>query len=138
MLGYGERVGGYDENTQCAQQAQCSPGRPEAPGAQEYAFDASVRIFDTQQNAIENEIIRAREDGHMRGYKEGYEQANKSWNRHSVSRELHEDTVKTLQQRNQNQYDMLTAMEQTNYKLAEENRILQRHLDVYRIAFGAL
>lgn len=36
-------------------------------GAQEYAFDASNRIFETQQNAIEHEIIRARELGQREG-----------------------------------------------------------------------
>lgn len=48
-------------NVQCQQ--VCDSPDTTLPGAQEYAFDASNRIFERQQEAIEQEIIRAREMG---------------------------------------------------------------------------
>jgi hypothetical protein len=65
MLGYGESVGRACEQAQCRQTTE--------PSAQQYAFDASNRIFEKQQNAIENEIIRAREDGQREGREQEYQ-----------------------------------------------------------------
>lgn len=56
--------GGEDCGQTCNQGCYVGNNTPAPPpGAVEYAFDASNRIFERQQEAIEQEIIRAREMG---------------------------------------------------------------------------
>lgn len=75
MLGYGETLGGPE---QAPQVKHSNPvyylgemlSNEKQPSAQTSAFDATVRIFEKQQNAIENELIWAREEGYRIGFDE--------------------------------------------------------------------
>ena len=56
---------------QCSTKCETDAGCP-TPSAIEYAQDACGRIFDAEFDAIEKEIIKAREKGYLEGYEDGY------------------------------------------------------------------
>jgi HPt (histidine-containing phosphotransfer) domain-containing protein len=115
---------------------QCEQACPAPMGAQEYATDARLRVYGLCDDAIENEIIKARELGQREGQAEEALR-NRDYRRMmeqtvtTLQRELAvlprpliimgSDTIKQLEvdntslwQRNANQYDQITELEDRN------------------------
>jgi HPt (histidine-containing phosphotransfer) domain-containing protein len=113
---------------------QCEQACPAPMGAQEYATDARLRVYGLCDDAIENEIIKARELGQREGQAEEALR-NRDYRRMmeqtvtTLQRELAvlprpliimgSDTIKQLEaentslwQRNENQYDLITKLEE--------------------------
>lgn len=125
------------------------PSCPTPTGAMEYAFDASMRVFERQQEVIENEIIKARETGQREG-REQQQRANAAYTDHllktvqrlqasldeqrailtrplviqtasSVELQRLREENAAVHKRNQNQYDMITELEKQVADLQERN-----------------
>jgi flagellar biosynthesis/type III secretory pathway protein FliH len=102
--------------------------------AQQYAFDATTRVFEAQQNAIEQEVIRARETGYNEGYNDGYAISTRANAELNERLERQAQTIADLQERNDWQAARLE--ENADYSLRQQEALTEARTEIERIKEG--